>query len=73
MIRLRKINGETANLLPEFRFVELCSDDGMLAAVVWQDDLGVMHMAKHGDAEIARYSALFGAELCPTIDLNERN
>lgn len=71
MLRLRKITGETAELLPDFRFIELCSVDGKLAAVVWQDDAGTMHLAKQGDPELTRYSALFNTAVCPTIDLTQ--
>lgn len=72
MIRLRGTNGETAPLRPEFRFIELCSEDGLLAAVVWQDNLGAIHVARQGDPEFSRYSALFKVAVCPTIDLKDK-
>ena len=73
MIRLRKITGETNVLPSEFKFVELCSEDGLVAAVVWQDDIGMIHMARDGDRELQRYSALFRVPMCPTIDLNQKH
>jgi hypothetical protein len=69
MLRLRNIDGSVRELDDGERFIEICSVDGKIAAVFYQDDAGVIHQLSAKDAEARRYSELFKAPFCNTISI----
>ena len=59
MIRLRNTDGTTTALQQEARFVEICSEDGLVAAVLIDRKDGTVRMLEAGDAEMDRYIRAF--------------
>jgi hypothetical protein len=58
MIRLRKSDGEIMEI-PAGLFVEICSLDGLVAKLTFQDDNGHIQEVKAGDPEAEHYTRLF--------------
>lgn len=59
MLRLRTSSGAEFPIPPQVRFIELCDLDGQVAAVVYSDDRGGMHIHQAGEPEFNRYMRLF--------------
>lgn len=59
MIRLRTVQNQLVDLPSETRFVELLDQQGLLAAVVYQDEQGVVVQAQPGSPPFDRYCRLF--------------
>lgn len=71
MIRVRLASGELVNLPPDAAFVELCSEDGKVAAVLAVPrDGSVVHITP-GSEEAGRYKTAYGVSWCSTRQLRD--
>ena len=59
MIRIRHTNGKVEDK-PDAAFVEICSTDGLLAAVIFTDASGVTRVVDNTDDAFHRYLRMFG-------------
>jgi hypothetical protein len=66
MLRVRKTNGELTDLAVDARFIEVVTQTGKLAAVVYLDDDGLTHLALPGEPEFLRYIKLFSQDAVAT-------
>lgn len=65
MIRVRTVEGKAYKMAETARFVEICDDEGGVAAVVFQNDNGVVRVVSAEDKEFYRY--LKSYKLKPTM------
>ena len=62
-ILLRNIKGESLELVEGYRFIELLTDEGKIAAVVYLDDSEEAHtITGDMDDKAKHYSKMFGVE-----------
>lgn len=71
MIRLRDSDGAVSPLSANIRFIEICSQDGKLAAVIMVKTSGEIVFADSRDEFIHRYASTMHMEVCPVINLPE--
>lgn len=71
MIRLRDRQGNILNPDPklEIGFIEVCSQDGLLACAVYTDSNKFIHIVTHASDEAARYSQIFGTEFTSIVKI----
>lgn len=60
MIRIRTVDGKAFKMSDAARFVEICDDNGGLAAVVFQNDNGAVRVVSVEDKEFYRYMKSYG-------------
>lgn len=53
------------------RFVEICDEDGKLAAVVFIRDNGILSLVCQGDKDFAKYCKTYGAKEARLITKEE--
>ncbi len=67
MIRIRDIRGQLTTLPPDSRFVEICSDEGKVAKVVFFDDGGHVRIFGPEDPEAIRYAKMMNINYAPIV------
>lgn len=55
MIRVRTVEGKAYKMAETARFVEICDDEGGVAAIVFQNDNGAVRVVSADDNEFYRY------------------
>lgn len=58
-IQLRTSTNKVQQLSPDVRFVELVDGAGALACAVYEDEAGIIHIIRKGDAMFTRYVNMF--------------
>jgi hypothetical protein len=69
MIRIRKLDGSLVVLDQSVAAVELCSTDGLLAAVLVPDGLSI-HVYEHGDEEFELYRRGTGMRAANRVNMD---
>lgn len=68
MIRVRTTDGKAYKMAESARFVEICDNAGGVAAVVFQNDKGVVRVVSTEDKEFFRYIKSYGLKPSTVID-----
>jgi hypothetical protein len=68
MIRVRTVDGKAYKMSPTARFVEICDEEGKVAAVVFQNDNGAVRVISVEDKEFHRYAKSYGLKPATVID-----
>ena len=59
MIKLRTEGGKAKELPPEYKFIEICDNDGGLGRLIYTDE-GIIKELNAGDELFEKYVKLFG-------------
>lgn len=68
MIRVRTTDGKAYKMNPAARFVEICDEEGKIAAVVFQKDNGEVRVVSTEDKEFYRYVKSYALTPTTVID-----
>lgn len=68
MIRVRTTEGKAYKMSDSARFVEICDEEGKVAAVVFQKDNGEVRVVSAEDKEFYRYLKSYNLQPTTVID-----
>ena len=68
MIRVRTVEGKAYKMAETARFVEICDNEGGVAAIVFQNANGAVRVVSTEDKEFYRYVKSYGLKPSVVID-----